>query len=160
MSSCCCPAKTDEAGASRCPTSGSAGSAVDRLTVKALLTESALRRLSAREYRFCPDAGCDVVYFGADGDPFTTADVRIPVWQKLPFGDRPICYCFGESEASIRSEFAASGASKAIERVREHIAAERCACDVRNPRGACCLGDVIAAVKRVEESVETARTAR
>jgi hypothetical protein len=128
--------------------------------VKALLTESALRRLSAREYRFCPDAGCDVVYFSADDEPLTTADVRVPVWQKLPFGDRPICYCFGESEASIRSEFAACAASKAVERVREHIAAERCACEVRNPRGACCLGDVIAAVKRVEDSVETARTAR
>jgi len=128
--------------------------------MKALLTESALRRLSAREYRFCPDAGCDVVYFSADGEPFTTADVRVPVWQKLPFGDRPICYCFGESEASIRSEFAAGGASKAVERVREHIAAERCACDVRNPRGACCLGDVIATVKRVGDSVETARMAR
>jgi hypothetical protein len=160
MSSCCCAGNTDEAGGSRCPTSGSAGTAVDRLTVKALLTESALRRLSVREYRFCPDGGCDVVYFSADGERFTTADVRVPVWQKLPFGDRPICYCFGESEASIRSEVATCGASKAVDRVREHIAAERCACDVRNPRGACCLGDVIAAVKRVEGSVETARMVR
>jgi hypothetical protein len=160
MSSCCCPGNTDEAGAIRCPTSGSAGAAVDRLTVKALLTEAALRRLSARDYRFCPDAGCDVVYFSADGEPFTTADVRVPVWQKLPFGDRPICYCFGESEGSIRSEVAACGASKAVARIREHIAADRCACDVRNPRGACCLGDVTAAVKRVEDSVETARISR
>jgi hypothetical protein len=159
MSSCCCAGNIDEAGASRCPTSGSPGTAVDRLTVKALLAESALRRLSAREYRFCPDAGCDVVYFSADGEPFTTADVRVPVWQKLPFGNRPICYCFGESEASIRSEFTACGASMAVDRVREHIAAGRCACDVRNPRGACCLGDLIDAVKRVEDSVETARTA-
>jgi CopZ-like zinc binding protein len=160
MTSCCCPGKTDEVSASRCPTSGSAGSAVDVLTVKALLTEGALRRLSSREYRFCPDADCDVVYFSANGQQFMTADVRVPVWQKVRFGDRPICYCFGESEASIRSEFQADGASTVIERIRQHIAAERCACEVRNPRGACCLGDVIAAVKRVEDSVETVRTTR
>jgi len=63
---------------------------------------------------------------------------------------QPLCYCFGESEASIRAEIEATGRSAAVERIREHIAAGRCACEIRNPRGACCLGDVTAAVKRVE----------
>jgi len=124
------------------------------------VTESALQQLRPGEYRFCPDASCEVVYFSADGDRFTTADVRVPVWQKLPFGDRPICYCFGESEASIRSELESAGTSTAIERVRDHIGADRCACEVRNPRGTCCLGDLISAVKRVEASVGTARAVR
>lgn len=160
MSSRCCPGKTDGANTSRCPVSGSPGVAVDRLTVKALLTESALQDLRPGEYRFCPDASCEVVYFGAEGDRFTTADVRVPVWQKLPFGARPICYCFGESEASIRSEVESMGASTAVERIRHHIDAGRCACEVRNPRGVCCLGDVIAAIKRVESSVSTTKVAR
>ena len=152
MSNCCCPPNADSATTSRCPVSGSRGSAVDVIMVKALLVEHALRRFLPGEYRFCPAPDCDVVYFSADGQRFTTADVRVPVWQKLPFGDRPICYCFGESEASMRSEVAAGEGSRVIERVREHIAAERCACDVRNPRVACCLGDVMAAVKRIEAS--------
>jgi hypothetical protein len=84
---------------------------------------------------------------------FGSQDVRVPVWQKLPFGARPICYCFGETEASIRAEFETRGRSQVVERIRTHIAAGRCACEVRNPRGACCLGDVIAAVKRVERAV-------
>jgi hypothetical protein len=155
MASCCCPGKADEASTSRCPASGSRGAAVDLLTVKALLSENALQRLLPGEHRFCPDASCEVVYFGAAGDRFTTVDVRVPVWQKQPFGDRPICYCFGESEASIRSEMESAGASTAVERIRHHIDAERCACEVRNPRGACCLGDVIAAVKRVADSRRT-----
>jgi hypothetical protein len=152
MSNCCGPAKADLATTSRCPVSGSRGSAVGAITVKALLAEHALRRFLPGEYRFCPDPACDVVYFGADGQQLTTADVRVPVWQRLPFGDRPICYCFGESEASIWSEVASGEGARVIERVREHIAAERCACDLRNPRGTCCLGDVIAAVKRIEAS--------
>ena len=150
MSNCCCPPKADPATKSRCPVSGSRGSAVDVITVKALLVEDALCRFLPSEYRFCSDPDCDVVYFSADGQRFTTADVRVPVWQKLPSGDRTICYCFGESEASMQSEVASGQGSRAIERVREHIAAERCACEVRNPRGACCLGDVIAALKRIE----------
>ena len=117
--------------------------------MKALLTEPALVRLSPGEYRFCPDAHCPIVYFGADGVSFSTHDVRVAVWQKQPFGDRQVCYCFGESEDSIRAEVLARGRSAAIERIREQIAADRCACDVRNPRGSCCLGDVTEAIERV-----------
>src|SRR5258705_11609211 len=106
MWTCCCPPPADLAWTSRCPVSGSRGSAVGVITVKALLAEHALRRFLPGEYRFCPDPACDVVYFSADGQRFTTADVRVPVWQKLPFGDRPICYCFGESEALMRADVA------------------------------------------------------
>jgi hypothetical protein len=160
MSSCCSPEKpADATSGNRCPLSGSPGKAVDRQTVKALLTEHGLVRLSPGEYRFCPDADCDVVYFGADDVRFTTGDVRVGVWQKQPFGRRQVCYCVGESEDSIRAEIEAEGRSSAVERIREHIAAGRCACEVRNPRGACCLGDVIAAVERVATSVATVPSA-
>ena len=121
-------------------------------TVKALLTDTALRRVGLFPYRFCADASCDVVYFDLDGACYRTGDIRVPVWQKEPFGKRTVCYCFGESEASMRSEVASGRGARVIDRVREHIAAERCACEVRNPRGACCLGDVIAAVRRIEAS--------
>jgi hypothetical protein len=142
--------------ASRCPSSGSVGVAVDCQTVKALLTEIALRRLETGAYRFCADRDCDVVYFDGDGRCFRSADVRVPVWQKEPFGARMICYCFAESEASIRMELDAHRLCSVVERVRAHIDAGRCACEVRNPRGACCLGDLIAAVKRVEAAWQPA----
>lgn len=149
----CCGANGSESSVGRCPQSGSPGRAVDRQTVKALLTEQALARLEPTDYRFCADARCDVVYFNAAGAIFETDDLRVPVWQKITYGSRMVCYCFGESEATIRAEIEATGRSLAVERVREHIAAGRCACELRNPRGACCLGDVIAAVKRVQSAV-------
>jgi hypothetical protein len=117
-----------------------------------LLNEPARARLTATDYRFCPDADCDVVYYGTAGDVFVTADVRVAVWQKLPFGNRQVCYCFGESEASIRAEIDAVGRSSAVERIRAQIAAGRCVCVVRNPDGSCCLGDIIAAVKRIHSA--------
>lgn len=121
---------------------------MDLPTVKALLTERALQRVTGAAHRFCPDASCDVVYSAGD-QVFTVDDLRVPVWQKQPFGARMICYCFGENEADIAREISEQGASRAVERVREHIAAGRCACELRNPRGACCLGDVVSAVRRV-----------
>lgn len=144
----CCAANHLQSNAARCPQSGSAGSAVNLETVKALLTETALGRLEPSDYRFCADARCDVVYFNAAGSRFNTKDVRVPVWQKLPHGNRLLCYCFGESEATIQAEIDMTGRSTAVERIRQHIAAGRCACETRNPKGRCCLGDLIAAAKR------------
>lgn len=132
-----------------CPISGTAGRDVEILTVKALLTESALRRVTDSTHRFCPDPACDVVYFTDSGETYSTADVRVPVWQKETAGARMLCYCFGEGEARIRDEMHATGASHAVERIRAQVDAGRCACEVRNPRGVCCLGDVGAAVKRI-----------
>lgn len=45
----------------------------------------------ATDYRFCPGGSCDVVYFGAAGRSFTFRDLRVPVWQKQPFGNRTVC---------------------------------------------------------------------
>ena len=133
---------------------------MDVLTVKALLTEHALRRVAARDYRFCPDPACAVVYFDSTGQRFTTTDVRVPVWQKEPFGHRMVCYCFDENEAAIGAEIEQHGRSGAVERVRQHISEGRCACEVRNPRGSCCLGDVTAAVKHVALVVQSSQGTR
>ena len=96
-----------------------------------------------------------MVYFDVEGECYRKSDLRVSVWQKEPFGNRTVCYCFGESEESMRTEIAATGQSHAVERVRAHIAAGRCACDVRNPRGGCCLGDLAAAVNRVETALRS-----
>ena len=152
MSDCCSSAK-DTAGAhiAACRSCQSKGQLVEALTIKALLTEHALRRFDPGAYRFCPDSSCDVVYFAETGTTFTKHDIRVAVWQKEPPGRGTICYCFDETEAAIATELRETGQSHAVDRVRAHIAAQRCACEVRNPRGACCLGDVIAAVERMRE---------
>jgi hypothetical protein len=67
---------------------------------------------------------------------------------------RLVCYCFDESEASIRAELQEHGRSGAVDRIRAHIAARRCACEVHNPRGVCCLGNLIAAVARLTDEYQ------
>jgi len=150
MSNCCGP---NPPSTGRCPETGTAGTLVKRETVQALVIAEALPRVSQGAYRFCPAAGCDVVYFDDNGSRFTTQDLRVAVWQKQPFGSRLICYCFEESEASIRVELESTGQCSAAERTRAHITEGRCACHIRSPRGVCCLGDVVAAVRRVETAL-------
>ena len=153
MSDCCrAESKPASKNTAACPIGGTKGVTVDLQTVKAVLTNAALRRVTAAAHRFCADPECNIVYFAEDGTTYSTRDVRVPVWQKEPAGARTVCYCFGENEADIRAEVAVNGTSDAVERVKADITANRCACEVRNPRGTCCLGDVGAAVKRVSES--------
>ncbi len=145
-----CDSSAAEPGAPTCAACTERGSPVQLQTVKALLTEVALRRVRPTHYRFCANPLCETVYVGDAGDRFGTDDIRVPVWQKQPAGGRLVCYCFGETESGIQSELLAQGRTDVVARIREHIAAQRCACDIRNPRGTCCLGDVIAAVTRLE----------
>lgn len=89
-----------------------------------------------------------MVYFGDAGDQFAKDELSVRC--KEPAGARLLCYCFGETEAGIRAELREHGCSKVVERIRRHISAGRCTCEIRNPRGSCCLGDVVAALKRLE----------
>src|SRR5581483_10536016 len=156
----CCAAKAEPASknTAACPVSGTTGATVELQTVKAVLTTEGLRRVTAAAHRFCADPTCDIVYFADDGTTYSRQDLRVPVWQKEPAGARMVCYCFGENERDIRTEVVNTGTSDAVERVRAHIKANRCACELRNPRGTCCLGDVGAAVKRISESVTRTAT--
>lgn len=156
MEDCCCPPPESAAdhGCVRC---GGRTSAVAIETAKGLLTASALARLELTVYRFCPNPVCAAVYVSGAGIVFDVADVRVPVWQKLPAGDRTICYCFDENERQIETEIQQRGRSDAFDRVRRHVAERRCACEVRNPRGTCCLADIRAAVNRIQAAQQVGR---
>lgn len=151
MDVCCRPSAARSAAA--CPQCGTLCAAVESQTVRAIVTEASVARVRSGHHRFCAAPHCNVVYFDDTGRIFYQRDVQVPVWQKLSPDQRIVCYCFGETETSSREEIERSGSSGAVERVRAHVGADRCACAVRNPRGACCLGDLIAAVKRVSASV-------
>jgi len=153
----CCvvtPAQTQAASQqTTCPVCGTKGKDVDTHTVKAMLDVS-LRNLASSAYRFCRTESCEVVYFGAGGEVYTEDDLRERVHQKHPdAADVFVCYCFRHTPGSIRQELLLSGASAVVAQVNAGIQAGQCACEIRNPQGSCCLGNVTAAVKRVQKSL-------
>ena len=146
MSDCCSVTEPPLEAPERCLECGRVGRRVEPITLKALLRPQDLARLSAPEHRFCPSASCRVVYFGLN-EVFRREHLLVPVFQKEPAGDRTVCYCFAVSEGDIRREIQASSGSTAVERITALVQSERCACEVRNPQGTCCLGNVTAVVK-------------
>lgn len=120
-------------------------------TVKALLTIS-LRAVREVEYRFCRTPDCPVVYFASDGQQtFTLDQVRGPIYQKAPQdAATPVCYCFGFTVGAVRAMSQTQRAA-AIDDINAGIQAGQCACDLRNPQGSCCLGNVRELIKQLDQ---------
>jgi copper chaperone CopZ len=83
------------------------------------------------------------VYFGErSGVTFAKNQLKVSVGVKEKSGERPLCYCFGHSVATIAEELRTQGRSDALEDVRRKMKDPGCSCEVKNPSGSCCLGAV------------------
>jgi len=135
-------------GAAACPACHQRGKPVQGQTVKALLSVT-LREVTNADYWFCRTPTCPVVYFSADGgQTFGTDQLRERVYQKEPqAADVFICYCFRHMAGAVRH--APPERQLAIlDDINAGIQADQCACDLRNPQGSCCLGNVRALMKQ------------
>lgn len=137
-----------------CPECSSPGKPVNTITVKALISKS-LRSVTSNDYRFCKEVDCSAVYFSIEsGSRFTTEDLRAPVYQKVP--DQPetdVCYCFKHSVGDI-SNAGSKQRNKILEDINEGIKLGQCACDIRNPQGSCCLGNVRGLIRQLSEDIK------
>lgn len=154
MSQCCSSNKVTEKvpAISRqqvCPHDGTKGKPVELVTLKSLLIGAALERLDPQTtYKFCPSSNCSVVYFSHTGQTFTTEDLKVPVFQK-DFGEQVLtCYCFDWSRQRLGAEIEQTGTSTALSAITAHMKAKRCGCEVNNPQGSCCLGNVRAVIEQ------------
>ena len=125
-----------------CPSCEQAGTPVDRITLKALLSPDGLRRGVPAQPRYCGSADCPIVYFDVDGDvTFTEVDLTVQVYAKHADDPAtPVCYCFGVTAGAMTNRERARELREAVAR---EVQAQRCACEVKNPKGGCCLGDLV-----------------
>lgn len=132
-----------------CPVNGWRSKQVDTLTIKSLVHKLPFA-MPDTQYYFCDSPGCEVVYFGFDAEApwFRREDLTVRVGAKETDDLVPVCYCFGITRRDIWDEIRNTGKSTAAERITAEVAAGRCACELRNPSGKCCLGDITRAIKK------------
>lgn len=135
----------------QCPTCRQTGTAVERITLKALLRPDGLRRGIPEQPRYCATADCPIVYFDVDRDvTFTEADLTVRVYAKhAGDGETLVCYCF---DVNVGSVCEAARTREIRETITLEVQAGHCACEVKNPKGGCCLGDLL----RIEQATQQA----
>ena len=126
-----------------CPVNGARSKRVDSLTVKSLVRKLPLG-MPNTQYYFCDAPDCDVVYFGLDAEAprFRREDLIARIGAKEKGEPIPVCYCFGFARKDIENEIAEKGFSTVADRITAEVRAGNCACEVKNPSGKCCLGEV------------------
>ncbi|MCM8794557.1 MAG: (2Fe-2S)-binding protein [Candidatus Omnitrophica bacterium] len=137
-------------GPAQCPACGALGKPVKRITLGALLKPEARAHIPRQEeFCFCRTAGCEVVYFRASKVLFRKEDLAVPVGLKEPNAPTaPVCYCFGWTPQKICAEIEAAGKSTVVDQIKARVKAGNCYCEVTNPQGSCCLGNVTAEVQK------------
>jgi hypothetical protein len=135
-----------------CPTCGQKGKSVDGATVKSMLAVS-LNQVKNSPYYFCQNRDCSTVYFSEDGlQTFGRDEVRERVYQKEPDAEDVFaCYCFRHTVGEILNA-TPEGHTAILDDINAGIKAGQCACDLRNPQGSCCLGNVRGVIKQAEKS--------
>ncbi len=152
MGNCCDFPPADHAR-SRCPSSGVAGEAVDWTTVAALTRGRVPPR---QRFRLCRDAACEIIYYGSAGTVYRVDDLDVRPGFK-DGGDGLVCYCFLHRRGDLARELREGGPSRIFDAIRDAVDAGDCACEVRNPSGKCCLGEVRATIRNLQRELEVTR---
>ena len=138
-----------------CPISKTSSHKVQRKTLEHLLKHEKVDAMQNVQYYYCTDPECKVVYFSNDDVPyFTGEDVALKVFAKDSSDNVSVCYCFDWTRERIKNEIRRTGTSTAAAEIAREVKAGNCACDIKNPKGECCLADVNAVVKAAMPSIE------
>jgi len=149
MSEACCSVAPAVPGGSSCPASGFQGKPVDWTTVAALAKG---RVPLKQEFRLCRDAECEVVYYDSKGTVLSASELNVqPGFKNGSSG--LVCYCFLHTKADIERQLDGTGKTNLFESIKSEVKAGNCACEVRNPSGKCCLGEVQQTIRSLEKGM-------
>ncbi len=140
-----------------CLAAGKRGKPVPLVTLRSLVLPEHAAVVEGREWFFCCLPDCEVVYFTHDGQTLEKNALRVRVGLKERVAPLSVCYCFGHTVESIREEIEKTGRSTVGASIREKVEAGVCSCEVLNPKGACCLGDVNEVAKEAIASIGVPR---
>ena len=149
-SGCCTP---QPKGKTECPKCHEKAKGVLAKTLEHLLSSEAKGKHSCLDgFYYCKRPECEVVYFKEE-DILTQNDVSVTVGLKEGATPATVCYCFGWTKEKIKAELEERGETTALEDIKAKMENPGCSCEILNPSGGCCLGDVGKAIKEIKETL-------
>lgn len=146
---CGCPGRGGQPAYQRsaCPKCGRPGKGVPPTTIRA---HAITPPDPADGFAFCETPDCPVVYYGPQIIP--TTGVRTRVGVKVTEHPKPVCYCFSFTEQDIIGDVLACGRCTIRDFIVEKVRLGECACEIKNPSGRCCLGNVGQAARKAAQA--------
>ena len=153
---CCLISEVTEAPPrADCPESVTISRKIQHRTIERMVKPELVDKILASQYYYCAASACPIVYFSQDGtSKFTTEDLLVAVFAKDPGKDVYVCYCYDWTRSRIENEIRETGVSTASRKVAEKVRASLCECDIKNPKGTCCLGDISAYVREAKDNLK------
>ena len=149
-SGCCTP---QPKGKVECPSCHEKAKGVLGKTVAHLVKEvSKLKFDDFDGFYYCKTPTCKTVYF-REGTVLTQEDMSVVVGLKEGATPATVCYCFDWTKEKIQKELEATGEATALEDIKAKMENPGCSCEVLNPSGGCCLGDVGKVIKEIKETI-------
>jgi len=147
---CCSP---QPQGKMPCPSCEEKTKGVLAKTLKHLLADGAKSKLDSLEgFHYCKTPSCSIVYFRND-TVLTQKDVSVIVGLKEGATPATVCYCFGWTKEKIRAQLQEKGETNALEDIKVKMQDPGCSCEILNPSGGCCLGDVGKVIREIESTL-------
>ena len=134
----CCTTNNRLPPRATCPVNGQMYPQVSRRAVLHQIRQPWRRDLTAKQFYFCDDPNCEVVYFGDNHQVFLQHDMRQTVGQKSTAFNKPVCYCFDIRLTDLQTD---NDHIRLKSFVTEQTRSSTCDCEIRNPSGKCCLRD-------------------
>lgn len=131
-----------------CPICGKTGRKVTAVTLDHHLA-APVRIRFGDEALFCLNPSCEVVYSNPEGKIVHKGETVLPVTIKDPGDEVYVCYCFEHTRGDIRRDLKEKGHTDITDQIKKGVQEGRCDCERKNPQGACCLGNVAVAIKKI-----------
>ncbi len=145
---CCTPKNVSLQSSNICKVCGKQAKSVQNVTLYHMLKRPTVNEIQDTTYFHCETLDCDVVYFSNETSQYFVQDqIRVSVGSKQHGSEKQLCYCFDYTAKDIEDEIEDTGRSLAAEDITVKVQAELCACEIKNPAGRCCLGQVRSAIK-------------
>ena len=148
----CCTAQPK--GKIECPKCNQKAKGVLEKTLNNLLNKNTKEKIICLSgFYYCKTPSCEVVYF-RDNQILTQKNMNIIVGLKKDAQPATVCYCFDWTKEKIKNDINQNGKTTALEDIKNKMNTIGCSCEILNPSGGCCLGDVSQAIKDIKIQYE------
>ncbi|PHR71083.1 MAG: hypothetical protein COA66_10200 [Arcobacter sp.] len=133
-----------------CPSCNQKAKTVPVSAVSHFVNDDVKKHISSLDgFHFCNTPTCDVIYF-KKGQILKQSDVKFSIGIKENSKPATVCFCFNWSKERIEDQIRDSGTTTALEEIKEKVKNKACNCEVQNPKGKCCMGDVKKAIEDIK----------